>query len=305
MKILRTALVVTMVLASACSSAPSESTSDAPTSVAFGGPKFSVVIVTTDLGVGTNRVAFGLMDREGMPIRPAEAQVTASLLDAETKTSEVRSTSVAHFQQWPRGTQGVLTTQLFLDKPGFWQLNVEATTVDGSAVEATGAFQVKTNSDTPTVGQPAPRSATLTLDSLEDPSDLTTISSATTPDPDLYRMSVDAALDTGRPLILVFSTPAFCISATCGPQVALISEIKEKYQARVNFIHVEVFENPHLIEGGRPMGDTVAAVNEWNLPSEPWTFIIDGDGLVRAKFEQFTTKEEIETALLDLLDSAY
>ena len=294
-----------MFLVSACSSVPSGSPSGAPTLVALGGPQFSVVIITTDLGVGPNRVAFGVVDREGMPVRPAEAQVKASLLDPETKTSEVRSTSVAHFQQWPIGTQGVLTTQLFLDKPGFWQLNVEATAADGSDVEARGAFQVKANSDTPTVGQPAPRSATLTLDSLEDLSDLTTISSAAAPDPDLYQMSVDAALDTGKPLILVFSTPAFCVSATCGPQVAIISQIKEKYQDMANFIHVEVFENPHLIEGGRPVGDTVAAVAEWNLPTEPWTFVIDGEGLVRAKFEQFTTKKEIETALVDLFDAAY
>ena len=294
-----------MFLVSACSSVPSGSPSGAPTLVALGGPQFSVVIITTDLGVGPNRVAFGVVDREGMPVRPAEAQVKASLLDPETKTSEVRSTSVAHFQQWPIGTQGVLTTQLFLDKPGFWQLNVEATAADGSDVEARGAFQVKANSDTPTVGQPAPRSVTLTLDSLEDLSDLTTISSAAAPDPDLYQMSVDAALDTGKPLILVFSTPAFCVSATCGPQVAIISQIKEKYQDMANFIHVEVFENPHLIEGGRPVGDTVAAVAEWNLPTEPWTFVIDGEGLVRAKFEQFTTKKEIEPALVDLFDAAY
>lgn len=294
-----------MFLVSACSSVPSGSPSGAPTLVALGGPQFSVVIITTDLGVGPNRVAFGVVDREGMPVRPAEAQVKASLLDPETKTSEVRSTSVAHFQQWPIGTQGVLTTQLFLDKPGFWQLNVEATAADGSDVEARGAFQVKANSDTPTVGQPAPRSVTLTLDSLEDLSDLTTISSAAAPDPDLYQMSVDAALDTGKPLILVFSTPAFCVSATCGPQVAIISQIKEKYQNMANFIHVEVFENPHLIERGRPVGDTVAAVAEWNLPTEPWTFVIDGEGLVRAKFEQFTTKKEIETALVDLFDAAY
>lgn len=294
-----------MFLVSACSSVPSGSPSGAPTLVALGGPQFSVVIITTDLGVGPNRVAFGVVDREGMPVRPAEAQVKASLLDPETKTSEVRSTSVAHFQQWPIGTQGVFTTQLFLDKPGFWQLNVEATAADGSDLEARGAFQVKASSDTPTVGQPAPRSATLTLDSLEDLSDLTTISSAAAPDPDLYQMSVDAALDTGKPLILVFSTPAFCVSATCGPQVAIISQIKEKYQNMANFIHVEVFENPHLIEGGRPVGDTVAAVAEWNLPTEPWTFVIDGEGLVRAKFEQFTTKKEIETALVDLFDAAY
>ena len=138
------------------------------------------------------------------------------------------------------------------------------------------------------------------MDGLDDISDLATITSANPPDPDLYRLSVDEALESGKPLVLVFSTPAFCVSATCGPQVEVVSQVKEKYQDRANFIHVEVFKDPHLIEGGRPVAGTVAAVTEWNLPSEPWTFVIDQEGRVRAKFEQFTTAQEIEAALLDV-----
>ena len=279
-----------------------ESSGESPTGTQeIGGPQFSAVIITTDLAVGPNRIVFGLVDRQGMPVRPAEATVRAVFLDPEAKTAEVRATSMAHFQEWPVGNQGVLTTQLSLDKPGFWQLNVEASTAGGTAISARGAFQVKANSDTPVVGQLAPRSMTPTLDSLENIDDLATITSANPPDADLYRLSVDQALDSGKPLVLVFSTPAFCVSATCGPQVEVISQVKEKYHDRANFIHVEVFENPHLIEDGRPVGGTVPAVTEWNLPTEPWTFVIDDEGRVRAKFEQFTTAQEIEAALLDIL----
>ena len=291
-RVLVAVLGAAMLLAAACSS---------ETSIEIGGPQFSAVIVTTDLAVGPNRVVFGLVDREGMPVRPAEVQVKAVYLDPEGKTSKVRATAVAHFQEWPLGNQGVFTTQLSLDKPGFWKLKVETTTAGGTEIKAEGAFEVKAESDTPTVGQPAPRSRTLTIDSLEDINDLGAITSAKPPDPDLYRMSVDEALDSGKPLVLVFSTPAFCVSATCGPQVDVISQVKGKYQDRANFIHVEVFEDPHLIEGGRPMGGTVPAVKEWNLPTEPWTFIIDGEGRVRAKFEQLTTAQEIEAALLEIL----
>ena len=264
----------------------------------IGGPRFSAVIVTRDLGVGPNRVVFALVDRQGMPVRPKEAEVRALYLDPQENTASVRAEAVARFQQWPVGNQGVLTTRLTLDKPGFWQLTIRATDADGSAIEAVGAFEVKGNSDTPAVGQPAPRSLTPTLETVDD---LATITSANPPDPDLYKISVDQALDSGMPLVLVFSTPAFCVSATCGPQVDVISQVKTKYQGQANFIHVEIFEDPHLIEGGRPAGGTVAAVEEWDLPSEPWTFIIDAEGLVRAKFEQFTTADEIEAALLDIL----
>ncbi|MEC9272727.1 MAG: hypothetical protein VYB63_07375, partial [Chloroflexota bacterium] len=68
-----------------------------------------------------------------------------------------------------------------------------------------------------------------------------------------------------------------------------------------NYIHVEVFEDPHLAEGQRPTGGLIAAVDEWGLPTEPWTFIIDGQGLVQVKFEQFTAADEIEARLLEIL----
>ena len=40
---------------------------------------------------------------------------------------------------------------------------------------------------------------------------------------------------------------------------------------------------------------------EWGLPSEPWTFVVDGDGVIRAKFEAFTTRDELEAALQDVV----
>jgi peroxiredoxin len=42
-------------------------------------------------------------------------------------------------------------------------------------------------------------------------------------------------------------------------------------------------------------------VEEWGLPTEPWTFVLDKEGRVHAKFEQFTPAEEIEAALLEVL----
>ena len=63
----------------------------------------------------------------------------------------------------------------------------------------------------------------------------------------------------------------------------------------------EVFEDPHLIEGNRPTSGLVPAIKEWGLPTEPWTFILDSQGLVQVKFEQFTPADEIEAKLLEVL----
>ena len=47
--------------------------------------------------------------------------------------------------------------------------------------------------------------------------------------------------------------------------------------------------------------DPVHTMDEWGLITEPWTFILDSDGRVRAKFEQFVTEDEIIVALEEAL----
>ena len=262
------------------------------------GPEVNVIVVTTDYGVGSNRVAFGLVDRDGTPVRSTEAQVRALYLPAGESAGEVRDTATAKFRQWPIGAQGVFTTNLEFDTEGFWEIQVDTTNTAGGAVTARAAIQVQPETITPSVGRRAPASVTPTGDQV---GDLASITSSPQPDPDLYRLSVDEALGAGKPLVVVFATPAFCVTATCGPQVEIISQLKELFSDRANFIHVEVYKNPHEIEGDRPAGGFVEAVSEWNLPTEPWTFIMDQDGLVRAKFEAFTTLEELEKGLRDVL----
>ena len=261
-------------------------------------PEYGVVVVTRDLAQGSNRVVFGLVDVEGMPVRSDQAQVQAVFLPPGDAPGEPRGSASAGFIQWPTGPQGVFAANIDFDEPGFWRLEVTTTTSDGKAVDAQGAVQVKDKTDTPALGDPAPRSVTPTAGEVED---LGTITSATIPDPDLYRLSVHQALDDGKPLVVVFATPAFCVSATCGPQVEVLSQVKDKFPGEANFIHVEVFKDPHLIEGNRALAETVPAVEEWNLPTEPWTFVIDKDGMVRAKFEQFTSADIIEEALREVL----
>lgn len=40
-----------------------------------------------------------------------------------------------------------------------------------------------------------------------------------------------------------------------------------------------------------------APVAEWRLKSEPWTFVVNPDGIVDAKFEGLITNDELKTAL--------
>jgi hypothetical protein len=43
------------------------------------------------------------------------------------------------------------------------------------------------------------------------------------------------------------------------------------------------------------------AVDEWHLPSDPWTFVVDRTGIVRDRFEGAAPFDELEPALKQVL----
>ena len=93
-----------------------------------------------------------------------------------------------------------------------------------------------------------------------------------------------------RKQVIVFATPRYCTSRVCGPVVDIVRTLIPTYGDRVAFIHEEIWETGGLQKFS-------PTVEEWNLRSEPWIFVVDGGGMVRARFEGLTTRRELEAAL--------
>ena len=289
-----------IILAAACGG-PEAGDVIVPPTEEFGGPEFAAVVLTSDLAVGQERLAFGVVTRDAGPLQAESATLRTYYLPPNTEAREPRQTLTAKFEAWPFSA-GVFAAYAEFDVAGAWELEAELTTPDGAEVFAKSAFVVKETSDTPSVGAPAPASVTSVA---SDVADLSHITTAREQDPALYAISIDEAIAAGKPLIVCFSTPRYCTTGTCGPQLEQISSLQAQYGGRANFVHVEVYKDPHLLmEDGRRPGkdDAVAAVKEWGLPTEPWTFVVDADGIVRAKFEAFTPASAIEDALLAVFD---
>ena len=262
-------------------------------------PELAVGIVSRDLSVGPNRLAFYLLDNEQEPISHPEASVSLYYPANTIEDGNAKEVAKAPFHQWPLGGLGVYSAHVELDGAGGWGLRVGITGPDGSVRYGEALIEVKEQSSTPSIGSPVPRSKNKTSWDVARLEELTT---ARPPDPELYLMTIDEAVASGKPLVVVFATPAFCETFTCGPQVEVITRLRERYKDRANFIHVEMFDNPHEIQGDPDSARAVAAVLEWGLTSEPWTFIVDRDGRVAAKFEAFSTAEEIEEELQKVLE---
>ena len=104
--------------------------------------------------------------------------------------------------------------------------------------------------------------------------------------------------------MVVFASPAFCTNAVCGPQVEVASTLREKYGDQAEFIHVDLYDNPHEIKA--------TCLSQWfrlswksgGLVSQEWTFVMDADGAVAARFENFVPEAELEEALQTILSSS-
>ena len=263
------------------------------------------ILATTDLGVGLNRVSFLVVGPRALITVP-QVSVTSSYLPADGSPPVVKAEVTAPFYLWPYGTRGNYATQLTFDRPGDWELAVTVHDVDGFVGAARIPLKVKETSATPALGSLPPMNINKTVADVTSLSQLTTWS---TPDPELYQMTIPQAVSSGSPSIVVFASPALCTSPTCGPQVETVQEIKESYRDQASFIHVEVYDNPDEIRGDLSVARYSPVVDAWGLTkiedyfNESWVFILDREGRIVLKYQGFAPAEELEQDLLQVLQS--
>ena len=255
----------------------------------------TVVLGTPDLAVGTQRVAFVLSDTQGL-VRIPVANLTASFAgDGEAPAAS----TLARFYAFPEGVRGIYVAAVSFDRAGEWRLAVGFPLPDGTEGGTSFPVAVAEQTLAPAVGDRAPASRNRTLRDAE----LRALSTGAEPDPALYERTIAEALAEGRPLVVVFASPGFCTNALCGPQAEVVSVLRERHAERASFIHVDLYENPGAIRtGGLDVAVETPLLAEWGLETNEWTFVIDAGGVVAARFEAFTTEEELEQALIEVLE---
>jgi hypothetical protein len=201
---------------------------------------------------------------------------------------------LARFTEFPLGTRGIYVTEFNFDRAGTWSVEAHVPQADGSTASVEVQFTVNEEPVAVAVGEQVPRSQNRTLRDVEDVSELTTGSFH---DSELYRHTIAEAVDRQRPFVVVFASPAFCTNAVCGPQVEVASELRERYGESVDFIHVDLFENPHEIQGDLSRAVETPLLDEWGLVSPEWTYVVAAGGTVAARFENFVGTEELSEAI--------
>ncbi len=289
-------LVLTALVAAACSAGETDTepatTAPAPadTPAATDQPGIAVVAnAPGTLGTGPQRLVVGLLTRDAQSL--ASPDLPAHIDVFFESTTNLVAELPGAFQWTVEGARGVYVATVTFDQPGNYGVRVRP---EGMEPTAPAAFVVVEDPVVPEVGEPAPAVETPT--GADQP--LEQISTDPDPDPRFYELSLDEALANGRPTVVVFATPAFCQTATCGP---MLDQVKAAAPAHpdVNFIHVEVYEDFEGVTDVQQL-QLAPAVSTWGFPSEPWVYVIDAGGVVSARFEGSMSTQELEDALAEL-----
>jgi hypothetical protein len=314
------ALVALSTAALACGTARSSSASlgmattgtPSGTPSATGAGAVTVQVASSEIVVGPNRFVVGLLDSSGTPIADATAHLTFYDLSSgqlqskgeadavfraparEAGLAETISVTLPNGQKKVQTNApsdvGVYDTQFTFDKVGNWGVQSQGKLKNGTPYTARAGFVVKEKGETPAIGSPAPGSHNLTV---KDVADLSQIDTSVNPSADMHTESIADGLAAGHPLLILFASPGYCVSRFCGPELELAKRLEPQYKGKIDFIHVEIYKDP-------AQRIPVDAVNEWHLPSEPWFFLVDDKGIVRAKFEGPTGMSELTDALNSL-----
>ena len=269
--------------------------------------EFIPIILNSPLGVGPNRVVVALTD-EGALLAGADVSAHLYRLSDDPEERPEAASAEGEMVLSARSLEGtgasesvgslptVYVATIEFDASGWWGLSLDVDHDDERSEGVLVRFWVREETSEPGIGEPAPRSVQQTL---RDVDDITEIDSTRPPNPEFHELTIAEALDTGKPVVVAFVTPAFCQTRFCGPVMeSVILPIAERYGDRIEVVHVEPIDLPNARVGRL---EPVPTVQEWGLLQEPFVFVVAPDGTIAAKFEGIMEAEEVADALDALL----
>ena len=285
----------------------------APPLAPYGG----AIIASEFITGGGNRVPFVLVNADGERLEDAHVAVRffklpdggdsggeverrfrleapADFYTVEGVTPHVHDEGFVHDHAEARGYYAVGGVRF--DETGLWSAEFvldgpQRLIDDGVVVRGEAAFLVQERPNAIGVGERAPPTRNPTLAEAGAFAEVSTRAVAADA---LHDVAIADVLGDGKPLVVVFASPRFCATAICGPVTDMAAAVQGRFGRQAHFVHVEPWDLA-AAEEGRLLPS--AAMVEWRLPSEPWVFVVGGDGSVAARFEGLVSEAELSEAL--------
>jgi hypothetical protein len=242
-------------------------------------------VVSSDLHVSDvpQRFAFAVVAKEGFA---SQGAVSVALAPEGSTPTEFVPTTL--YEAGLPARRGIYVTEMTFDREGLWD-----GIADRDGEQLPFVIQVKPEAQAPTIGAAAPTAASPTTTNTLDVDPICTRNPAC----DLHTTSLDTLIGKGRPVAVLFATPARCQTQYCGPVLDSLLPLVGEYRDRVDVLHVDIYLNSRTDE----VAPTVAA---WGLPSEPWLFGVDASGTITARLDGAFGQDEMRNLLEQLATDA-
>ncbi|CAN5597000.1 hypothetical protein BH20CHL7_BH20CHL7_17380 [soil metagenome] len=251
------------------------------------------------LSCGPNRLMFSFLDASSVPIASPDRSVQVALYDLGRDADAPAVTAEGRFIWAIEGQVGVYVADVDLPTAGLWGAEFTTAVADAAPEIIRVPFDVRAARTVIGFGDRAPASDTPTLDDVG--GDVARLSTDDEPVEAFYTTSIAEAVAAKAPFVVAFATPKFCATAQCGPTLDRLKPIAAAHPG-VTFINVEPYQltdvdgqlQPVLTDGKLT---PATATDEWRLPSEPWVFVVDRDGMVRGSFMLIFGDDELDAAV--------
>ena len=257
------------------------------------------------LSYGSVDVAFFYMGTKETPVQPPKPgpktvaefrPIPGQKIDPASKPPQLLDAGVAV------GVYG--TNPVTLEPAGFWGATISVP-IGGKTMQASTILQVYDHPRLPFPGEDAPRTQNPTAGAPGvDPGAIESRAhgGVAIPDPELHSISVADAIAAGKPVLVVVSTPVYCVSQFCGPVTDSVSALAKQFGDRMAFVHLEVWKdfdnkviNSFAAEWIKPRDDPNADLQE------PWVFAVGRDGKIVERWDDVATDAELQHAVETLI----
>lgn len=270
----------------------------------------NLVPAGTDFYVGQNNFVFGITNKNDEPQGGATAHVTfydlkdpknpkpvseADAVEGHPGVGPITTVTHADGETHTHGGENENRVGYYVavkfDHDGPWGVLVQATLKDGTKATTSVGFDVYAKPNIPAPGMAAYKSDNLIK---TDVTNIAEIDSGTPPD-DMHDVKIKDAIAAGRPLVILFATPAFCTSRFCGPVEQEVESMQATYKDKVDFVHIEIWRNfdQQLLN---------PTAKEWLLwPNgevhEPVVYVVDKSGVIYNRWEGPVSKNIMEDSV--------
>jgi protein SCO1/2 len=264
----------------------------------------SVAVVSSSVWAGGKTpVILALSGPDGRLADPS-AEVTVELRTDDGR-GELRQVARAAGVRPPGVPEVSYVAVLDIPSPGWWRL---AVSVQTGGIRLAGGTSVAALDPglTARLGARAPAARTPTLDDVGGVA--LRITTDPLPDLRLSRISTADALASGELFVLVVDSARFKVTEACGKALNLAKYLVDRWPTMA-FIHLEPYaydvitdapvlrgslSNPMLVPAAEAWGVGGAP---WGAGSMPWAFVVDGSGVVRAKYQGVVGSDDLDVII--------